>query len=140
MSARIPLLIDTDPGVDDALAILMALDDTGHEVVGLTIAAGNVGLRHTVANALKLCEVAGRDDIPVFAGCPEPLLHPAPDAADVLGACRSVIDESRMQRLLGRGFLLSQVIERWQRAPGQPLVEELKQAVEEVCRQLGERA
>lgn len=86
MSARIPLLIDTDPGVDDALAILMALDDTGHEVVGLTIAAGNVGLRHTVANALKLCEVAGRDDIPVFAGCPEPLLHPAPDAADVHGA------------------------------------------------------
>ena len=38
----------------------------------------------------------------------------SPDAADVLGACRSVIDESRMQRLLGRGFLLSQVIERWQ--------------------------
>ena len=86
MSDRIPLLIDTDPGVDDALAILMALDDAGHEVVGLTIAAGNVGLRHTVANALKLCEVAGRDDIPVFAGCPEPLLHPAPDAADVHGA------------------------------------------------------
>lgn len=86
MSDRIPLLIDTDPGVDDALAILMALDDAGHEVVGLTIAAGNVGLRHTVANALKLCEVAGRDDIPVFAGAPTPLLHPAPDAADVHGA------------------------------------------------------
>ncbi len=84
--ARIPLLIDTDPGVDDALAILMALDEPGHDVVGLTIAAGNVGLRHTVANALKLCEVAGRDDIPVFAGCAEPLLHPAPDAADVHGA------------------------------------------------------
>ncbi len=83
---RIPLLIDTDPGVDDALAILMAFDDPAHEVVGLTIAAGNVGLKHTVANALKLCEVAGRSDIPVFAGCPEPMLHPAPDAADVHGA------------------------------------------------------
>ena len=86
MTDRIPLLIDTDPGVDDALAILMALDDPGHDIVGLTIAAGNVGLKHTVANALKLCEVAGRSDIPVFAGCAEPMLHPAPDAADVHGA------------------------------------------------------
>ncbi len=84
--ARIPLLIDTDPGVDDALALLMAFDDPGHEVVGLTITAGNVGLGHTVANALKLCEVAGREDVPVFPGCELPLLHPAPDAADVHGA------------------------------------------------------
>ena len=83
---RIPLLIDTDPGVDDALAILMAFNDSAHEIVGLTIAAGNVGLKHTVANALKLCDVVGRSDIPIFAGCPEPLLHPAPDAADVHGA------------------------------------------------------
>jgi purine nucleosidase len=82
---RIPLLIDTDPGVDDALALLMAFADQHHEVVGLTIAAGNVGLRHTVANALKLCEVAGREDIPVFAGCDGPLLHPAGDAAYVHG-------------------------------------------------------
>lgn len=84
MSDRIPLLIDTDPGVDDALALLMAFNDPRHEVVGLTIAAGNVGLEHTVANALKLCEVA-REDVPVFAGCPAPLLHPARDAAYVHG-------------------------------------------------------
>ncbi len=85
MTERIPLLIDTDPGVDDALALLMAFADPRHEVVGLSIVAGNVGLRHTVANALKLCEVAGRDDIPVFAGAQAPLLHPAPDAAYVHG-------------------------------------------------------
>lgn len=85
MTDKIPLLIDTDPGVDDALALLMAFDDPHHEIVGLTIAAGNVGLRHTVANALKLCEVAGRDDIPVFAGCAAPLLHPSPDAGYVHG-------------------------------------------------------
>lgn len=85
MTDKIPLLIDTDPGVDDALALLMAFDDPRHEIVGLTIAAGNVGLRHTVANALKLCEVAGRADIPVFAGCDAPLLHPAPDAGYVHG-------------------------------------------------------
>ncbi|UTA55309.1 nucleoside hydrolase [Lysobacter soli] len=81
---KIPLLIDTDPGVDDALALLMAFNAPRHEVVGLTIAAGNVGLKHTVANALKLCEVAGIE-APVFAGCPGPLLHPAPDAGYVHG-------------------------------------------------------
>ena len=84
MTDRIPLLIDTDPGVDDALALLMAFNDPRHEVVGLTIAAGNVGLEHTVRNALKLCEVAGVD-CPVFAGAPAPLLHPARDAAYVHG-------------------------------------------------------
>ena len=81
---RIPLLIDTDPGVDDALALLMAFDDPQHEVVGLTIAAGNVGLAHTVRNALKLCEVADHP-VPVFAGTPAPLLHPARDAGYVHG-------------------------------------------------------
>jgi purine nucleosidase len=81
---RIPLLIDTDPGVDDALALLMAFADPRHQVVGLTIAAGNVGLAHTVNNALKLCEMAGVD-APVFAGCPVPLVHPAADAAYVPG-------------------------------------------------------
>lgn len=85
MTDKIPLLIDTDPGVDDALALLLAFDDDAHDVVGLTIAAGNVGLRHTVANALKLCEVAGHPDVPVFAGSASPLLHAAPDAAYVHG-------------------------------------------------------
>ena len=85
MSKKIPLLIDTDPGVDDALALLMAFADERHDIVALTIAAGNVGLEHTVRNALKLCEVAGRDDIPVFAGTADPLLHPSVDAAHVHG-------------------------------------------------------
>ncbi|GAE50610.1 nucleoside hydrolase [Xanthomonas arboricola] len=85
MTKKIPLLIDTDPGVDDALALLMAFNDTRHDVVGLTIAAGNVGLEHTVRNALKVCEIAGRDDVPVYAGCPQPLLHPSVDAAHVHG-------------------------------------------------------
>lgn len=77
------LLIDTDPGVDDALAILMAHDRA--RVAGLTIAAGNVGLAHTVANALKLTEVMGVDT-PVFPGCPLPLVQAADDAAFVHGA------------------------------------------------------
>lgn len=78
------LLIDTDPGVDDALALLMALRAPDAHVVGLTIAAGNVGLPHTVANALKLLDVVDQD-IPVFAGCAQPLVLPALDAAYVHG-------------------------------------------------------
>ncbi len=85
MSKKIPLLIDTDPGVDDALALLMAFADERHEVIGLTVAAGNVGLDYTVRNALKLCEVAGREDVPVFAGTADPLVYPAEDAAHVHG-------------------------------------------------------
>jgi len=81
----IPLLIDTDPGVDDALALLMAFTAPTHEVVGVSVTAGNVGLGYTLANALKLCEVIGRSDVPVFPGCAQPLLHPAPDAAKVHG-------------------------------------------------------
>ncbi len=76
------ILIDTDPGVDDALAILMA--HAHAEVVGLSIAAGNVGLRYTTANALKLLETIGAS-IPVFPGCPEPLVLAAEDAAFVHG-------------------------------------------------------
>ncbi len=80
---KLKLLIDTDPGVDDALAILMA--HAHADVVGLSIAAGNVGLGHTVSNALKLLETIGADT-PVFAGCPAPLVAPAEDAAFVHGA------------------------------------------------------
>jgi purine nucleosidase len=81
---KIPVVIDTDPGVDDALALLMAFHSPNHDIKALTIAAGNVGLKHTVANALKLCELA-QVDIPVYAGCPLPLVHEAEDAAYVHG-------------------------------------------------------
>lgn len=77
------LLIDTDPGVDDALAILMAHRHA--RVAGLCVTAGNVGLAHTVRNALKLVDIAGADT-PVFAGCARPLVLPAADAAFVHGA------------------------------------------------------
>jgi purine nucleosidase len=102
------LLIDTDPGVDDALAILMA--HAHADVVALSIAAGNVGLVHTVANALKLVEIIGADT-PVFAGCPAPLVRPADDAAFVHGldgfgdtgclpAARTAAAEHAVQALL----------------------------------------
>jgi purine nucleosidase len=77
------LLIDTDPGVDDALAILMA--HAHADVAGLSIAAGNVGLAHTVRNACTLVDLLGAAT-PVFGGCPTPLVRlPEEDAAFVHG-------------------------------------------------------
>jgi purine nucleosidase len=77
------LLIDTDPGVDDALAILMA--HAHADIAGLSIAAGNVGLGHTVRNARTLVDLLGAG-APVFAGCATPLVRaPSEDAAFVHG-------------------------------------------------------
>ncbi|MEO0542342.1 MAG: nucleoside hydrolase [Pseudomonadota bacterium] len=69
------IIIDTDPGQDDALAILLALGSPELEVVGITAVAGNVPLPLTQLNARKVCELAGRPDIPVFAGADRPLLR-----------------------------------------------------------------
>ena len=78
------LLIDTDPGVDDALAILMAASHPHAHIAALTITAGNVGLSHTLSNTLKLCEVANID-APVFPGAAVPLVATPEDAAYVHG-------------------------------------------------------
>ncbi|QBY00739.1 nucleoside hydrolase [Rhodophyticola sp. CCM32] len=68
------IIIDTDPGQDDAVAILLALASPEEiEVLGITAVAGNVPLALTERNARIVCELAGRTDIPVFAGCDAPL-------------------------------------------------------------------
>lgn len=77
------LLIDTDPGIDDALAILMA--HAHADIAGLAIAGGNVGLAHTTRNALKLLDVIGAD-VPVFPGSASALVFAAPDAGVVHGS------------------------------------------------------
>ncbi len=80
---RPQLLIDTDPGVDDALAILMAHADA--DIAGLSIAAGNVGLSHTLRNARVLVDLSG-SRIPIFPGCATPLVRAQhEDAAFVHG-------------------------------------------------------
>lgn len=67
------IIIDTDPGQDDAVAILLAQPGPELEVLGLSIVAGNVPLHHAVNNALMICELAGRPDLPVYAGCDAPI-------------------------------------------------------------------
>jgi purine nucleosidase len=80
---RPALVIDTDPGIDDALAILMA--HAHADIAALSIAGGNVGLAHTTRNALKLVDVLGAD-VPVFPGSASALVFEAPDAGFVHGS------------------------------------------------------
>ena len=67
------LIIDTDPGQDDAVAILLALASPEIDLLGITTVAGNVPLALTEVNARKICDLAGRQDMPVFAGADRPL-------------------------------------------------------------------
>ncbi len=69
------VIIDTDPGTDDALAILLALNSPELKVEALTIVPGNVTAAQGLENALKLVSLAGRTDIPVAAGAQKPLLQ-----------------------------------------------------------------
>ena len=83
----IRIVIDTDPGQDDALAILLALGATGRLCVcGITTVAGNVGVTRTTDNALRICRLAGREDVPVHAGCARPILRPLHTAEFICGA------------------------------------------------------
>ncbi len=79
------IIIDTDPGQDDAVAILLALASPELEVLGLTAVAGNVPLALTHVNARKICELAGRPQVPVFAGCDAPLKRTLVTAEHVHG-------------------------------------------------------
>ncbi|MEL6689620.1 MAG: nucleoside hydrolase [Pseudomonadota bacterium] len=67
------IIIDTDPGQDDAVAILLALASPEVDVLGITAVAGNVPLELTAKNARIVCELAGRPDVKVFAGCDRPI-------------------------------------------------------------------
>lgn len=80
------IIIDTDPGQDDAVAILLALaSPEDFEVVGVVAVAGNVGLHHNATNARKIVELAGRPDVPVYAGCSRPMRRTLVTAEHVHG-------------------------------------------------------
>lgn len=80
------IIIDTDPGQDDAVAILLALASPEElEVLGITAVAGNVPLTLTERNARIVCELAGRSDMRIFAGCDRPLRHSLVTAEHVHG-------------------------------------------------------
>ncbi|MCX7304036.1 MAG: nucleoside hydrolase [Hyphomicrobiales bacterium] len=85
MPDSMKIIIDTDPGQDDAVAILLAFASPEIEVLGITVVAGNVPLSLTEKNARKICELAGRPQARVFAGASHPLVRQLVTAEDVHG-------------------------------------------------------
>jgi purine nucleosidase len=86
MAAQRRIIIDTDPGQDDGVAILMALASPEEiEVVAIVAVAGNVPLEKTAANARRIVELAGRADVPVYAGAVRPIMRALTTAEHVHG-------------------------------------------------------
>ncbi|MGW7313339.1 nucleoside hydrolase [Streptomyces sp. NPDC054854] len=81
----VPMIIDCDPGHDDALAIMLAAADPAVDLLAITTVAGNQTLDKTTLNARRVCTLAGITDVPVAAGCDRPLVQPLAVAADVHG-------------------------------------------------------
>ncbi len=95
MGARKSIILDTDPGigtpgsdVDDGLAISLALLDRDCDLLGLSIVAGNVTLDDGVPNTLRLLDIAGRPEVPVFAGAPRPVLRDPTRMRELIAARR----------------------------------------------------
>lgn len=79
------VVIDTDPGIDDAVAILLALQSAEFDIRGITTVAGNIGIATTTRNAGRILALAGRSDIPVLTGASGPLSRKGFDVAEIHG-------------------------------------------------------
>lgn len=114
------VILDTDPGIDDALALFLALASPEVQLEAITTVSGNVSVEHTTRNALALLELAGRPDIPVARGCARPLLRPPFEAADVHGAngLGGVILPEPQQRIV-KQHAVDVLIEKIMAAPGE---------------------
>lgn len=82
----LPVIIDTDPGLDDALALFIACASPEFDIRGVVTVAGNVGLANTTRNALRILDFVGRADIPVIIGAERPLRRPPIEAGGIHGA------------------------------------------------------
>ncbi|SCB44701.1 nucleoside hydrolase [Rhizobium multihospitium] len=71
----ISIIVDCDPGIDDTIALLTAFVSPELNILGITPVCGNQPLERTVRNALQVCELGGRSDVPVYAGCFRPMLR-----------------------------------------------------------------
>ena len=116
MTKPIPLIIDCDPGQDDALMLFLALNAPELDVRGIVAVAGNVPLARTERNLAMLVEIAGRDDIPLFSGCVRPMMRELVTAENVHG--KSGINgleifesKLKMQTLHGTDFIINNLRE-----------------------------
>ena len=118
-----PIIIDTDPGQDDAIAILFAL--AAHkqlEVLGITAVAGNVPVNFTSRNARIILDWANRSDVPVFAGCPRPLVRQLITAEQIHG--KEGLDGVQLHKPrteLAKGHAVDFLVETLCQAPGRSI-------------------
>lgn len=106
MTKRIPLILDVDTGIDDALAIAYAAGSPDAELVAITTLAGNIGVERTTQNTLDVLELLGRNDVPVHRGASKPLVRPHLDAAyfhDVNGLGGAILPHSDREIGADRG-------------------------------------
>jgi purine nucleosidase len=118
MTTRI--ILDTDPGIDDALALFLALASPEVQLEAVCTVSGNVGIEHTTRNALALLELAGRSDIPVARGCAYPLVTLPVEATHVHGdngLGGVILPQPRTQPVAGHAVDL--IIEKLLSAPGE---------------------
>jgi inosine-uridine nucleoside N-ribohydrolase len=117
------LLVDCDPGKDDAVAILLALASPELEIVRVTTVGGNVGLDRTTGNARAILRLGGRPDIPVHAGCASPLLRDLVKAEQTHGV--SGIDGANLPAVEGSpaaGHGVGALIDAVMSAPEPPTI------------------
>ena len=114
------ILIDTDPGIDDACAILLALASPELDIEGLSIVHGNCSMEQAAANALSILELVGSDHIPVAKGCALPLVQPsflAPETHGTTGLGYAMLSEPDIQPIdeHASDFLIDRILS----APGE---------------------
>ena len=131
------VIIDTDPGIDDLAALLLALNSPELKVVAITTIYGNASVGVCTANALQILAAAGRQDIPVFKGAGKPLLRPANEGwashihgSDGLGGAAESLQEEAASDLraedvsgalpaVSSGYAATVIIEKVMAAPGE---------------------
>ena len=111
--ARRKLIIDCDPGIDDAVNLLLAFASPAEfEILAITTVAGNVPLRRTAKNARIIRELGGAEDIPVYAGCPRPMLREPVEASEFHGKTgMDGMEHFTPKRPLAKGHAVDVIIE-----------------------------
>lgn len=112
----IPLLIDCDPGIDDAVALLLAMGSPQLNILGITTVAGNVSIETTSTNARCICELGHRTDLKIIPGCPRPMVRSPIIAAHVhgengLGGVSFPAPQMALQQQHAVGFLRDSLLQ-----------------------------
>ena len=117
-----PVLFDTDLGVDDALAIAVALNAAELDVIGLTLVAGNVSVEQGTRSALQLLQLLGREDVPVYVGAEKPLFTDRVDAVQVHGSTGLGYAELPEPSTPPVGRAVDHIIREIQKRPGELII------------------